>query len=339
MKRIFLIILVLYSSILIESCNQNQSKSTDNTKEGFYPEVVKVGHLVALDMAPLFLAKELGYFKEEGIDIETVFFSNPGDNNAALAGGSIKFSTNPFTLPYFAANSGIPMKIISTAGGIGIMQVIIQGSFNVETIEQLVKYIKAHPNQKLRIGVLKGDTLEMIVYKILTNNGLSYNDVEMIWFNDLLAMVQSFETKQIDILSHIKPYTTNFIVNHGAKALSDNSQVWGYGSPNCTVAVMDEFYTKYPKTVKAYLRGLYRGFKFYIDNPEEAAEILDKGHYYKVDKNVLIYAFKNQPKQVVLKPEGMQAAIDDMVTAKYIDKPKTDIVKLEILNDVLNEFK
>jgi hypothetical protein len=50
------------------------------------------------------------------LDVETIFFANPGGNNAALAGGSIDFSTNPFTLPFFDANSGVPIRVISGAG-------------------------------------------------------------------------------------------------------------------------------------------------------------------------------------------------------------------------------
>jgi ABC-type nitrate/sulfonate/bicarbonate transport system substrate-binding protein len=115
-----------------------------------------------------------------------------------------------------------------------------------------VAYIKANPGKKLKIAVLKGDTLEMIVQKMLNDNGLTYNDVEMVWFNDLLAMVQSFQTKQVDILSHIKPYTTEMIVKYGAKSLATNSDVWGEGTPNCTVNVMEDFATKYPGTCKAY---------------------------------------------------------------------------------------
>ena len=59
-----------------------------------------------------------------GLDVETVFFANPGDNNAALAGGAIDFSTNPFTLPFFAANSGVPIRVIAAAGGWGGIEVI-----------------------------------------------------------------------------------------------------------------------------------------------------------------------------------------------------------------------
>jgi hypothetical protein len=76
---------------------------------------VKAGHLVALDMAPLFVGTESGCFEKAGLDVETIFLANRGDNNAALAGGSIDFS-NPFTLPFFAANSGAPIRVISGAG-------------------------------------------------------------------------------------------------------------------------------------------------------------------------------------------------------------------------------
>src|SRR6266851_2769509 len=98
---------------------------------------VKAGHLVALDMAPLFVGKESGCFEKAGLDVETIFFANPGDNNAALAGGSIDFSTNPFTLPFFAANSGVPIRVISAAGGWGIMQVIADGKYKINSVADL----------------------------------------------------------------------------------------------------------------------------------------------------------------------------------------------------------
>jgi ABC-type nitrate/sulfonate/bicarbonate transport system substrate-binding protein len=52
---------------------------------------VKAGHLVALDMAPLFVGNESGCFEKAGLDVETIFVAKPGDDNAGLAGGSIDF--------------------------------------------------------------------------------------------------------------------------------------------------------------------------------------------------------------------------------------------------------
>ncbi len=305
-------------------------------KDGWYTGTVKVGHLVALDMAPLFVAKESGFFKEEGLDLKTVFFANPGDNNAALAGGSIQFSTNPFTLPYLADSSGVPMRIISSAGGLGIIEVVIQKQYNVEDVPSLAEWVKTNPGKKLKVGSLKGDTLDMILYKAFNDVGLTYDDFEMIWFNDLLAMVQSFETDQIDILSHIKPYTTRMIVEKGAKSITNNSEVWGEGTPNCTVAVMDDFLEKYPKSVEAYLKAIQRGFQLMVNDPEKAVSLLDGGNYYKVDTNVLLYALKNQPNKVLLQPnvEGMMQAINDMVKQGYIKTPGKNVVQTKILDGI-----
>lgn len=317
-------------------CNPGPKPQPSANKTGVYPGKIKAAHLVALDMAPLFVAKEAGYFKDEGMDLETVFFPNPGDNNAALLGGSIQFSTNPFTLPYLAQNSGVPIKIISSAGGLGIMQVVIQGNFGVESLDQLAKWVKDNPGKKLKVGTLQGDTLDMICYRAFKKVGLTYDDFEMVWSNDLLAMVQAFETKQVDILSHIKPYTTNLVVKFDAKVLTDNEEIWGEGTPNCTVDVMEDFASKYPETVKGYLRAIRRGFDLVVNDPEKAVELLTKGDYFKVDKEVLLYALKNQPKKVVLRPnvDGVNTCINDMVTMGYIKKPKNEVMMLQFLDEI-----
>jgi len=270
-----------------------------------------------------------------------VFFSNPGDNNAALVGGSIQFSTNPFTLPYLGANGGSPMRIISAAGGLGVMEVVIQGTYGVSSLSELKTYVQNKTHKKLKVATLKGDTLDMILYRAFKAQGLTYDDFEMVWFNDLLAMVQTFQSKQVDVLSHIKPYTTDLIVNYGAKPLTDNSEIWGEGTPNCTVAVMDDFLTKYPVTVKAYLRSLRRGFQLVVDDPQRAVDLLSRGSYFKVEPKVLLYAFQHQPKRVVLKPnvDGMMLAINDMVLQGYIKKPDADIVRTGLLDQVESEGK
>src|SRR5258708_4688024 len=111
---------------------------------------IKVGHLVALDMAPLFVAKEAGYFEKYGLDVTPVFFTNPGDNNAALAGGAIDLSINPFTLPFFAANSKVPIRVVAAAGGWGVMQVVADGKLGIHSFSEMADYIKKNPKKKIK---------------------------------------------------------------------------------------------------------------------------------------------------------------------------------------------
>lgn len=331
--------LVALISTTLTSCMSKSATPPENApteaSTGLYPGKVKIGHLVALDMAPLFIAQEAGYFRDEGLDTETVFFSNPGDNNAALTGGSLQMTINPFTLAYLGQNSGVPMRIISNAGGDGIMQVVIQWKYNTSSLSELIEWVKENPTKKLKVGTLRGDTLDMILYKAFWDNGLSYDDFEMIWFDDLLAMVESFKTSDIDILSHIQPYTTDLQVNYGAKLLTDNATIWGTGTPNTTTIILDEFGKKYPETVKRYLRAEQRALDLIKNNPEEAVKILSGKNYYKTPEDVLLQAFKTQ-KNATLKPnvDGMNMAINDMATQGYIEKPDIDIVDMSYLNSI-----
>jgi ABC-type nitrate/sulfonate/bicarbonate transport system substrate-binding protein len=315
---------------------KNKNNPVVDNGSGLYSGTIKAGHMVAIDMSPLFIAKEAGYFKDEGLNVETVFFSNPGDQNAALTGGSLQFATNPFTLAYLGQNAGVPMRILSNAGGNGVIQVVIQGKYEISSMTELVAYAKAHPTEKLKVGTLKGDTLDMILYKVFKDNGLSYDNFDMVWFNDLLAMVDSFKNGDIAILSHIQPYTNDLQVNYGAKLLTDNAIVWGKGTPNVTTIALDSFAKQYPETVKRFLRAENRAVELIKNNPEEAVKILSGKNYFKTSDAVLLSAFKSQ-KDATMYPnvEGMMTAINDMVSQNYIKKPTVNIVDTSYLDAAL----
>lgn len=302
---------------------------------------VKAGHLVALDMAPLFVAKESGCFEKYGLDVETIFFANPGDNNTALAGGDIDFSTNPFTLPFFAANSGVPIRVISAAGGWGVMEVVAQGSYNLRSIADLATYAKVYSKKKLKVGTLQGDTLELILTRTFTENGITADDVEMVYFNDLLAMVEAFRTERIDVLSHIKPYTSDLILNKGATHLTDNAKAWSQNTPNTVVSVLEDTLNKRPEVVKAYLQGLVCAANIINENPDNAIEVLQNGTYYRVGENVVKHAFEAAPAPISFVPdtESVQSVVNELRDLGYIQGETNveDIFRLDMIKGLERE--
>lgn len=312
LKQIFIISL---SGYLLSSCSSSKQL---NQKQLIS---VKAGHLIALDMAPLFVGVESGCFEKNGLAVETVFFTNPGDNNAALAGSAVDFSTNPFTLPFFAASSGVPIKTISAAGGWGVMQVIAKSKYNIKSLKELKDFIEKNPDNKLKIATLRGDTLELILIDAFKKQELSPENFEMVYFDDLLAMVDAFRLNKVDILSHIKPYTTQFIANGEATAVTDNAEVWSSTTPNTVVSVLEKTLKEKPVVVEAYLKGLQCGAEIINNRPEEAASLLEKGNYYQVKKTVLLTAFKSQPTPITFTPDTktVQSVVDEMVELKYIN--------------------
>jgi ABC-type nitrate/sulfonate/bicarbonate transport system substrate-binding protein len=340
-------LILLMISFLLVSCRlQSQSPDTQKAESTSVKDSqelisVKAGHLIALDMAPLFIGVESGCFKKNGLAVETVFFKNPGDNNAALAGGEIDFSTNPFTLPFFAANSGVPIKTVSAAGGWGIMEVIADGKYNLRSMKDLANYASQNPNKKLSIATLRGDTLELILLDAFEKHGLSTEDFEMIYFDDLLAMVDAFRLGEVDILSHIKPYTTKLVADAGATVITSNAKVWSPTAPNTVVSVLKNSLQKRPKVVEAYLKSLQCAAKIINKNPENAVSILQKGNYFKVNSSILLRAFKSQPIPVSFTPdlEAIENVINKMVKLNYIreDIPTEKIFNLKIIRSLESE--
>ncbi len=298
---------------------------------------VKVGHLVALDMAPLFVAKESGCFAQNGLDVDTVFFANPGDNNAALAGGKIDFSINPFTLPFFAANSGVPIRVISAAGGWGVMEVIASHQLGFRSFGDLKAYIKAG-KPKLKIATLQGDTLELILTREFARYGIDSKDVDFVYFNDLLAMVEAFRTGQVDMLSHIKPYTTEMVATKGATVLANNAQAWSLHTPNTVVSVLDGTLTGRPQVVRAFLKGLVCGADLINHSPDKAVALLSKGNYFRVSPAVLLSSFRSAPAPISFVPDvdAIQSVVTDLTKLGYIKGNVTanDIFRLDMIKSI-----
>ena len=299
---------------------------------------IKVGHLVALDMAPLFVAKEAGYFEKYGLDVETVFFSNPGDNNAALAGGAIDLSINPFTLPFFAANSKVPIRVLAAAGGWGVMQVVADGKLGIKSFADMADYIKKNPKKKLKLGTLQGDTLELIVTRSFGSAGISVDDVNMVYFNDLLAMVEAFRSGQVDVLSHIKPYTTDLVAKKGAVVIADNAGVWSRTTPNCVLSSLEKTLKERPQVIEGYLKAVSDAAALINSDPQKAVALLQKGTYYRVGSDVVLKAFQSAPVPISFIPDvtAIQSVVTDLTKLGYIKGTTTakDIFRTEIIEKV-----
>jgi ABC-type nitrate/sulfonate/bicarbonate transport system substrate-binding protein len=299
---------------------------------------IKVGHLIALDMAPLFVAKEAGFFEKYGLDVEPVFFSNPGDNNAALTGGAIDLSINPFTLPFFAANSKVPIRVIASAGGWGVMQVVADGKLGIKSFKDMAAYVKKNPQKKLKVGTLQGDTVELILTRSFERTGIAVEDVNMVYFNDLLTMVDAFRTGEVEVLSHIKPYTTDLVAKKGAVVIGDNYSVWSPTTPNCVLSTLEKTLKGRPEVVQGYLKAVLDAADLINKDPEKAVALLQKGTYYRVAPDVVLKAFKTAPAPISFVPDvaAVQSVVTDLTKLGYIKGTTTakDIFRLETIESL-----
>jgi len=297
------------------------------------PEVIQVGHLVGICMSPLFYAHATGLFKAEGLKVELKFMPNPGDALTALTGGQQDIVHIPFTNIIVAANNGAPVRIIGGSGAGGIF-LIAQAATGIKTIADLQK----NRGKNLKLGAMRLNTFELMAYRALQNAGLSYGDFQMVWFNDTLSMASAFEAKAVDLVTHVEPFATRLVDKLGGVAIASNLDTWGKDGPDCVTNARIDFLEKYPEAARRYLRALVKADAAIKADREKAVDTLDKGKYYRVDRDTLRAALPRQMPQVNLigaGEEGMRVAIKDMITLGYIKQVPPTLIDFRFLKAAL----
>jgi NitT/TauT family transport system substrate-binding protein len=297
------------------------------------PEVIQVGHLVGICMSPLFYAHATGLFQAEGLKVELKFMPNPGDALTALTGGQQHIVHIPFTNIIVAANNGAPVRIISGSGAGGLF-LIAQQSTGIKSMDDL----KKNRGKNLKVGAMRLNTFELMLYRALQNAGLSYSDFNMVWFNDTLSMASAFEAKAVDLVTHVEPFATRLVDKLDGVAIASNLDTWGKDGPDCVTNARIDFLEKYPEAARRYLRALVKADAAIKADRDKAVDILDKGKYYRVDRDTLRAALPRQMPQVNLigaGEDGMRVAIKDMTSLGYIKNVPPTLIDFRFLKDAL----
>jgi ABC-type nitrate/sulfonate/bicarbonate transport system substrate-binding protein len=150
-------------------------------------------------------------------------------------------------------------------------------------------------------------------------------------------MAAAFQQGKVDVVTHVEPYSTQLVDKFGGVPLATSLDVWGKTSPDCVITAHADFVKKYPQTTRKYLRALLKADRAIKADLAKAADILDKAKYYKVDGPTLRAALPRQLPQIDLLEgvKGMELAIGDMVTLKYLSKMPEGVVDFSALKDVV----
>jgi NitT/TauT family transport system substrate-binding protein len=306
---------------------------SQNSSAQAMPDVINVGHLVGICMSPLFYAQATGLFAAEGLKVEMKFMPNPGDALTALTAGVQQIVHIPFTNIIVAANNGAPVRIIGGSGAGGLF-LLAQGSSGIKSMADLQK----QKGKNLKIGAMRLNTFELMLYRALASNGLKYDDFQMVWFSDTLSMAAAFEAKAVDLVTHVEPFATRLVDKLGGVPIASNLDTWGKDGPDCVTNARTDFIEKYPLATTKYLRALLKADAAIKANRDKAVEVLDASKFYRVDKETLRAALPRQMPQVNLigaGETGMRTAIQDMTTLGYIKSVPANLIDFRFLKEAL----
>ncbi|MBP9629128.1 MAG: ABC transporter substrate-binding protein [Leptotrichiaceae bacterium] len=260
--------------IFVLSCGNNEggaNKSKTGENKGASSKKISI----VLDWTPntnhtgLFVAKDLGYFKEEGIENIEIVQPPEGSTTALIGSGGAQFgiSFQDTLAKAFTSDTKIPVTAVA-----GIIQhntsgIISLKSKGIDSPKKLENFKYATWDDEIEKAILK---------KIITDNGGDYNKVKMIP-NTVTDVVTALKS-DIDavwvyyawdgVATRLAGLETNFL------NFADYGEELDYYSP--VIIANNEYLKQNPEEAKKVLKAIKKGYEYAIKNPEESAKILVK---------------------------------------------------------------
>jgi NitT/TauT family transport system substrate-binding protein len=164
---------------------------------GQQPAAVRVGTLKLVGGAPLFVAQDRGYFRQEGIDVRFVYFGAAAPVATAVVTGDVE-----------AGATGITGTLFNlSAGGANIWLVADRGqerpgyplnavAVSKAAYDQGARTLRDLRGKRLGLTTL-GSTFHYQIGKLLERERLSSKDVELVPLREIQLVVQALQTNQI----------------------------------------------------------------------------------------------------------------------------------------------
>lgn len=267
---------------------------------------IAVGGKPGLYYLPLTIAEQLGYFKDEGLDVTIDDFAGGSKALQAVVGGSADVGAGAFEHTLLMQAKGLTYQAFVVLGAAPqlVLGVVKAKAAEVKSVKDL---------KGMRIGVsAPGSSTHMLVNVALAKAGLKPSDVSIVGVGSSATVVAAARGGQVDAVSNVDPMMTLLQESGDIKVLVDTRTQAGtramFGGP-MPAAVMyapQSFIEKHPRTVQAVANAIVRADKWL--QRATAAELIKTvpESYLLGNKALYLQAFANC--REAFSPDGMMPA-------------------------------
>jgi NitT/TauT family transport system substrate-binding protein len=292
-----------------------------------------VGGGAALYYLPLALTDKLGFFKEQGLNVEISDFKGGSQSLTALVGGSADVVTGAYehTLRMQAKGQDI-LAVIELGRYPGIALAVKKDRADkIKTIADL---------KGTKIGVTApGSSTNMLVWYLMAKAGLKPDDASFVGVGATASAIAAIQRGEIDAISNVDPVisklqTTNEVfVLAETRTTEGTTKVLGGPMSAAVLYLKRDFMEKNPSTVQALVTAFYKTLKWMEKaTPEQITDNVPQ-EYWLGDKALYTAAVKNNlqvySRDGVVSPESQKRSLDFLrqfdkeIAAAKIDPAKT----------------
>lgn len=227
-------------------------------------KTLKLAHSTWVGYGPFYIARDKGFFKEEGVEVElTIMEDTPLKMGAFMAGQIDMVASTADEFPIYVKPGKSVRYILAvdnSKGGDGIV-----ATKDIKTVADL---------KGKRVAFEEGSVSQFFFNAVLKEAGMKQSDVEAVNMTATDAGT-AFAAKQIDAAVTWEP-----ALSQGANSEHGHLLVSSAEKPGLitdVVAVTPQTAADHKDELKAFVRAWYRAVKFLQDNPDEGYLIMSKG--------------------------------------------------------------
>ncbi|WP_046469025.1 ABC transporter substrate-binding protein [Allosalinactinospora lopnorensis] len=275
MRRRILSIAGVLSLIAASGCGGGDQDGED----GGLQEVT-AGVIAIVDVAPIYLGDQQGFFEERGIDLNLEVGSGGAASIPGVVSGDLDFAFGNVVSLIIAREQGLPLQIISngvaTTGeqGADFSAVVVKEDSPIESAADLEgATVSANNLQNI------GDTT---VRASVRKDGGDPSQVEFVEMG-LPDMSAAVEKEEIDAAWVVEPFVS-MALEDGHREIASN---FADGHPELTVATYftsEEVIAQDPELVDRLTAALEESLAYAAENPDEVREIM--GTYTEMDEDL-----------------------------------------------------
>ena len=198
---------------------------------------------------PLSIAEQLGYFKDEGLNVKIVDFQGGSRSLQAVVGGSADVVSGAFEHTISMQAKKQPMTAFVLQGRAPQLALVVSN-------KTMKDYKQLSDLKGKKVGVTApGSSSQMVANFILKKGGLGPKDVAFIGVGSSSGAVSAIRSGQIDALINLDPVITILLKNGDAKLVADTRKVkesesfFGGTMPAGCLYAPVSFIEKNPQTV------------------------------------------------------------------------------------------
>lgn len=261
MKKWLGLICTLMLLFALAACGKDTASSSSDGKKSSEP--LKVTLPTWTGYGPLFLAKEKGFFKKNGIDVDLSIVEGLAERKQALASGKIDGMATALDVQVSLAASKIPVQVVwvldDSHGGDGIL------------VKKGINSVKDLKGKKVAFEV--GSTSHMLALTALKQGGLTDKDVEVVPMSAGDAGA-AFAAGKVDAAVTWEPWLSKGAAANGKVLLTTKDLP---GIIVDTISFKEDVIKNRPEDVKAFVKAMGEAMAYWKDHKDEADAIMAKG--------------------------------------------------------------